>query len=176
VARNRKRPRGTGANRTGAGGRTPGPLESGETQLTEVQAGLGRPDLGEVPSEEQLTAFEEGANGNGTTSSGPVEGAPVIRTRSGGGGHGGNGGSVAAGDDDHGHGRGVERAPNILERLIGFLLGSYRELGRVQWPDRRQVFQATGVVIGFVIVAGAFLGVASFAAQKIVNLILYGHG
>ena len=32
--------------------------------------------------------------------------------------------------------------------------------------------QATGVVIGFVIVAGAFLGAADFVAQKIVNLIL----
>jgi preprotein translocase subunit SecE len=42
----------------------------------------------------------------------------------------------------------------------------------VQWPDRRQVFQATGVVIGFVIVAGAYLGVADWAAQKVVDFIL----
>ena len=38
------------------------------------------------------------------------------------------------------------------------------------------MFQATGVVLGFVIVAGAFLALSSFVAQKIVNLILYGHG
>jgi preprotein translocase SecE subunit len=68
------------------------------------------------------------------------------------------------------------RRENLITRLIGFLRGSWRELQRVQWPDRRQVMQATGVVIGFVIVAGAFLGVASYVAQKIVNLILYGHG
>jgi preprotein translocase subunit SecE len=63
-------------------------------------------------------------------------------------------------------------APRGAGRLIHFLQGSWRELQRVQWPDRRQVMQATGVVIGFVIVAGVFLGVADWAAQKIVNLIL----
>ena len=57
-------------------------------------------------------------------------------------------------------------------RLVHFLQGSWRELQRVQWPDRRQVMQATGVVIGFVIIAGAFLGVADFVATKIVKLIL----
>jgi preprotein translocase subunit SecE len=57
-------------------------------------------------------------------------------------------------------------------RLVTFLQGSWRELQRVQWPDRRQVMQATGVVIGFVIVAGVFLGVADFLAGKLVNYIL----
>ena len=57
-------------------------------------------------------------------------------------------------------------------RLINFIQGSWRELQRVQWPDRRQVIQATGVVIGFVIVAGAFLGVADFLAGKLMDFIL----
>jgi preprotein translocase subunit SecE len=67
-----------------------------------------------------------------------------------------------------------EAAPKVWigNRLVHFLQGSWRELQRVQWPDRRQVMQATGVVIGFVIVAGVFLGVADWAAQKIVNFIL----
>jgi preprotein translocase subunit SecE len=62
--------------------------------------------------------------------------------------------------------------PNLFPRLAGFLQGSWRELQRVQWPDRRQVAQATGVVIGFVIVAGVFLGVSDLVAQKLVNFIL----
>jgi preprotein translocase subunit SecE len=62
--------------------------------------------------------------------------------------------------------------PNLWLRLIGFLQGSWRELQRVQWPDRRQVAQATGVVLGFVIVAGAFLGLSDLVAQKLVNFIL----
>ncbi len=62
--------------------------------------------------------------------------------------------------------------PSLPARLIGFLQGSWRELQRVQWPDRRQVAQATGVVIGFVIVAGVFLGVADLVASKLMNFIL----
>jgi preprotein translocase subunit SecE len=57
-------------------------------------------------------------------------------------------------------------------RLINFLRGSWRELQRVQWPDRRQVVQATGVVVGFVIVAGLFLGGADWVSQRLVSLIL----
>lgn len=60
-------------------------------------------------------------------------------------------------------------------RLLAFLEGSWRELQRVQWPDRRQVMQATGVVIGFVIVASVFLGVADLVASKVVSFILKGH-
>ena len=40
-------------------------------------------------------------------------------------------------------------------RAIGFLRASWAELQRVQWPDRRQVTQATAVVLGFVAIAGA---------------------
>jgi preprotein translocase SecE subunit len=57
-------------------------------------------------------------------------------------------------------------------RFLVFLQACWAELQRVQWPDRRQVFQATGVVIGFVIVAGAYLGVADWAAQKVVDFII----
>jgi preprotein translocase SecE subunit len=60
----------------------------------------------------------------------------------------------------------------VGHRLVGFLQGSWRELQRVQWPDRRQVAQATGVVLGFVIIAGAFLGLSDLVAQKLVNFIL----
>jgi preprotein translocase SecE subunit len=59
-----------------------------------------------------------------------------------------------------------------LARLLNFAQGSWRELQRVQWPDRRQVMQATGVVIGFVVVAGVFLGVADYLAGKLINFIL----
>ncbi len=67
-----------------------------------------------------------------------------------------------------------DAAPKVWigNRLVHFLQGSWRELQRVQWPDRRQVMQATGVVIGFVIVAGVFLGAADWVAQKIVTFIL----
>jgi preprotein translocase SecE subunit len=62
--------------------------------------------------------------------------------------------------------------PHPGNRLVNFVQGSWRELQRVQWPDRRQVMQATGVVIGFVIVAGLYLGVADLVAAKLMNFIL----
>ncbi len=65
-----------------------------------------------------------------------------------------------------------QRRQSPVVRLIGFARGSWRELQRVHWPDRRQVMQMTGVVLGFVIVAGAFLGVADLISQHLVKLIL----
>jgi preprotein translocase subunit SecE len=61
---------------------------------------------------------------------------------------------------------------SLPRRAIAFLRASWAELQRVQWPDRRQVSQATAVVLGFVAVAGLYLGAADWAAQKIVNFIL----
>ncbi|MBA3328747.1 MAG: preprotein translocase subunit SecE [Solirubrobacterales bacterium] len=57
-------------------------------------------------------------------------------------------------------------------RLVNFIRACWAELQRVQWPDRRQVGQATAVVLGFVVMAGAFLGLADVVAEKIVDLIL----
>jgi preprotein translocase subunit SecE len=68
-----------------------------------------------------------------------------------------------------GAGKPTRRGP---ARFIAFLRASWAELQRVQWPDRRQVGQATAVVIGFVIVAGLYLGVADWAAKKIVDFII----
>jgi preprotein translocase subunit SecE len=66
----------------------------------------------------------------------------------------------------------AEHRPGAATRLAGFLRGCWKELQRVHWPDRRQVMQATGVVLGFVLVAGIFLGVADLVASKLMNLIL----
>ena len=57
-------------------------------------------------------------------------------------------------------------------RFVNFLKACWAELQRVQWPDRRQVGQATAVVLGFVIIAGAYLGLADQVAQKIVDIII----
>jgi preprotein translocase subunit SecE len=57
-------------------------------------------------------------------------------------------------------------------RIFQFFRASWAELQRVQWPDRRQVAQATAVVLGFVVIAGAYLGLADAAAQKFIDFIL----
>ena len=79
-------------------------------------------------------------------------------------------------DDRLGDGAGDVAAPaqrgRAGPRLWHFLRACWAELQRVDWPDRRQVGQATAVVLGFVVVAGAFLGLADVVAQQIVELIL----
>jgi preprotein translocase SecE subunit len=57
-------------------------------------------------------------------------------------------------------------------RLFAFFRASWAELQRVQWPDRRQVGQATAVVLGFVVIAGAYLGLADAVAQRFIDFIL----
>ncbi len=147
----------------------PNPLEHAtpDVELAEAQLALGRPELvrdagpGEAASEdfddEDEHEPEDEELEDEALAAGP-------------GGSGGGDGSGALG---------LEASPALPpqrrlsgNRLINFIQGSWRELQRVQWPDRRQVMQATGVVIGFVIVAGVFLGIADEIAGKLVTLIL----
>jgi preprotein translocase subunit SecE len=183
VARNRKRrsagrprpPREGGASRPGVatanGGRvdeTPEPLEHNpgslehtpepldhaapDVELAEEQLMVGRPEL----TEQEIAENERDAADAGYDE-GEDDSEPEARR--------------AAGAHSASTSMAV-RAPSPGARLAEFLRGSWRELQRVQWPDRRQVMQATGVVIGFVIVAGVFLGVADLVASKVVKLIL----
>ncbi|CAB4871751.1 MAG: preprotein translocase subunit SecE [Actinomycetes bacterium] len=69
------------------------------------------------------------------------------------------------------HAEAHAQAPSRF-RFINFLRGSWRELQRVQWPDRQHVSQATAVVAGFVAIAGTYLGVADFLSTKFMDLIL----
>ncbi|MBV9806275.1 MAG: preprotein translocase subunit SecE, partial [Solirubrobacterales bacterium] len=125
----------------------PDPLEHAtpDVELADAQLAFGRPaepEPGDEADEEEFEleaeeAFEERGGG-----------------RRGGGKDGGPAHPAHPGDElaAPGPGRAVEAREGLLTRLVGFLQGSWRELQRVQWPDRRQVMQATGVVIGFVIV------------------------
>jgi preprotein translocase SecE subunit len=68
------------------------------------------------------------------------------------------------------HGAARPRKPR--GRVLGFLFDCWTELQRVQWPDRRHVGQATAVVLGFVVIAGTFLGVMDAIWKPIVNAII----
>jgi preprotein translocase subunit SecE len=86
----------------------------------------------------------------------------------GGGSSGGSGGGNGASDNAPAPGAPL-RGGN---RAVGFIRASWAELQRVQWPDRAQVFQATAVVLGFVAIAGAYLGLADYVAKEIVEFVL----
>jgi preprotein translocase subunit SecE len=179
VARNRKRAKERRARRpapVGSAGidredEAPSPIEhaSPDVELAEAQLAVGRPEFSDQPEPEDDDELEsealaeddlepEDGLGSEDDDGGDFDGQgpPTARSQA----------PVPAG------GAVPDRRQNTIIRLIGFLQGSWRELQRVQWPDRRQVMQATGVVIGFVIVAGVFLGVADFFAGKLVNFIL----
>jgi preprotein translocase SecE subunit len=155
VARNRKRAKERRARRPQPVGTTsadrreaPDPIEhaSPDAELAEAQLALGRPELSdEADGDEPALGIEE-----------PEEEEADLE------------------EIDQPLPRAEVAAPRASTpaRLVNFVQGSWRELQRVQWPDRRQVMQATGVVIGFVIIAGAFLGVADALAGKLMDFIL----
>jgi preprotein translocase subunit SecE len=147
----------------------PPELASGEVDLADAQLALGRPELvdestdvpdvlddpAELPELAEEAEFERLEDDVDATE------ADFEAGRN---GHG----------DEASVPRSVRRAQRREEgnRFTTFLRGSWRELERVQWPDRQQVGQATAVVIGFVIIAGAFLGLMDFLAARIVDLLV----
>lgn len=56
--------------------------------------------------------------------------------------------------------------------VISFLLSSWAELKRVQWPDRETLVQATAVTIIFISIAGAYLGALDALFNWLIKRIL----
>jgi preprotein translocase subunit SecE len=152
----------------GAGGRT---ADSADTEDTEDAAGaddelIAAEDLDGEPAgeiyEDELPEDDEFADEHEdpedeALAREAVAAAPAARRR----------GRAAA--EAH---RAEAPAPRGPARFLAFLRASWAELQRVQWPDRRQVAQATAVVLGFVVVAGLYLGVADRVAQEVVDFII----
>jgi preprotein translocase subunit SecE len=57
-------------------------------------------------------------------------------------------------------------------RLIGFLIAVWAELQRVEWPDRQTLTMLTGVVLFFVVIMGAYLGLLDAIFSKLIDKIL----
>jgi preprotein translocase subunit SecE len=133
---------------------SPGPWEhGGEVDRFEAEliAGAGGEPAGEPDAVERAARGDDDFAGDPPTDGDPVTTTGVAAT--------------AAGAAEPARGRGGTRFGN-------FLRACWAELQRVQWPDRRQVGQATMVVLGFLVIAGAFLGLADFVAERVVDLII----
>ena len=65
-----------------------------------------------------------------------------------------------------------KREPRQRGRFLNFLVQVWAELRRVQWPDRNQVTQATGVVVVFCLIAGAYLALWDFIFNRLVKVLL----
>ncbi len=188
MARDRKRAKQRRARR-GPVGAAPG-AEVPSTEPVDARAGARTPSNGPVRADvpgaldhasgdvdEFDAALVRGAGGVPATPSSDAEGsaldelqlddasAGAVGSGGAGGGSGGSGSVADAGAPSGAPLRGGNRA-------LGFIRASWAELQRVHWPDRRQVSQATAVVLGFVAIAGAYLGLADYVAKEIVEFVL----
>ncbi len=136
--------------------------------VDEFDAALIR-GAGGVPLEQEVER-----NGESSREVSPSDLVPAGGGRGGRRGGGDPSAEIAFGEDAAPEGALPARQADrpVHSRALAFLRASWAELHRVQWPDRRQVTQATTVVLGFVAVAGLYLGAADWAAQKIVSFIL----
>jgi preprotein translocase subunit SecE len=140
----------------------PGSLDHAGAEVDEFDAALVR-GAGGVPLAPDADEVDEDDFDYGTEDA--LQEPPAGGGVGGGGGAGGGGGGGEVARPSGAPLRGGNRA-------IGFLRASWAELQRVQWPDRRQVTQATAVVLGFVAIAGLYLGLADYVAKEIVEFVL----
>jgi preprotein translocase subunit SecE len=69
-------------------------------------------------------------------------------------------------------GREAHEAHKHRPRVIQFLIAVWAELQRVQWPNRQALVTLTGVVLGFVLIAGGYLGLLDAIFSKLIQAIL----
>ncbi|MCK5683819.1 preprotein translocase subunit SecE [bacterium] len=66
----------------------------------------------------------------------------------------------------------ITSEPNFFQKSIEFLREVQVELKKVTWPTRKQTTGTTIVVIIFVFVVAAFLGVFDLGLSKLVQVVL----
>jgi preprotein translocase SecE subunit len=77
------------------------------------------------------------------------------------------GASRSARSGAHGQpGTAVERK-NPVARLVDFSHECWAELGRVQWPNRRELWQATAVVVVVCVLVGFYIGALDRALRPL---------
>ena len=87
-------------------------------------------------------------------------------------------GAAARGSGEEGYavrgrrGRAAAEAHKDRPRVIQFLIAVWAELQRVQWPNRQALVTLTGVVLGFVLIAGGYLGLLDAIFNKLIQAIL----
>jgi preprotein translocase SecE subunit len=69
-------------------------------------------------------------------------------------------------------GRDPHEAHKDRPRVVQFLIAVWAELQRVQWPNRQALVTLTGVVLGFVLIAGGYLGLLDAIFSKLIQAIL----
>jgi preprotein translocase subunit SecE len=147
--RAQRRRSGAGAPDTsGSGAGAPDPLDHASADVDEARLA----EAGALPPE-----LEEGDDAGAQIYEDELERAPDAV----------EGDAISRRDVEH-----AEHPPRKRGRVLTFLGHCVDELRRVQWPNRRQVGQATAVVLGFVVIAGGYLGLLDQLWQPLIEAIL----
>ncbi len=86
--------------------------------------------------------------------------------------------AAATGEGESGYavkgrrGRDDHEAHRDRPRVVQFLIAVWAELQRVQWPNRQAMVTLTGVVLGFVLIAGGYLGLLDAIFSELIQAIL----
>ena len=148
MARDRQRAKQRRAQRRRSGAGAPDPLDHASADVDEARLA----EAGALPPE-----LEEGDDGGAEIYEDELERAPDAV----------EGDAISRRDVEH-----AEHPPRKRGRVLTFLGHCVDELRRVQWPNRRQVGQATAVVLGFVVIAGGYLGLLDQLWQPLIEAIL----
>jgi preprotein translocase subunit SecE len=148
VARDRQRAKQRRAQRRRSGAGAPDPLDHASADVDEARLA----EAGALPPE-----LEEGDDAGAQIYEDELEREPDAV----------EGDAVSRRDIEH-----AEHPPRKRGRVLTFLGHCVDELRRVQWPNRRQVGQATAVVLGFVVIAGGYLGLLDQVWQPLIEAIL----
>ena len=148
MARDRQRAKQRRAQRRRSGAGAPDPLDHASADVDEARLA----EAGALPPE-----LEEGDDGGAQIYEDELEREPDAV----------EGDAVSRRDIEH-----AEHPPRKRGRVLTFLGHCVDELRRVQWPNRRQVGQATAVVLGFVVIAGGYLGLLDQVWQPLIEAIL----
>ena len=151
MARDRQRAKQRRAERRSGG--TPDPLDHASAEVDEArlaEAGAVHPDADADDSGAEIFEDELGDDRDRDRAVDAVEGDAVSQR-----------------DIQH-----AEHPRRKRGRVFTFIGHCIDELRRVQWPNRRQVGQATAVVLGFVVIAGGYLGLLDALWQPLVEYIL----
>jgi preprotein translocase SecE subunit len=87
-------------------------------------------------------------------------------------------GAASTGEGESGYavkgrrGRADHEAHRDRPRVVQFLIAVWAELQRVQWPNRQAMVTLTGVVLGFVLIAGGYLGLLDAVFSELIQAIL----
>jgi len=69
-------------------------------------------------------------------------------------------------------GREEAEAHRRRPRVVQFLVAVWAELQRVQWPNRQALVTLTGVVLGFVLIMGGYLGLLDAIFSDLIKRII----